>query len=60
MASIERTITFEETAAGVVVTYTAEFQPQGAAKLAEPLLPLALKKLGDDAAEQMERVLSRL
>lgn len=54
------TMTFEQTATGTRVTYRAEFNPQGAAKLVTPLLPLGLKKLGDDAAEQMEKVLSRL
>jgi len=42
------------------VTYTAEFNPEGAAKLIEPLMPLGLKKLGDDAAESMQRELEKL
>lgn len=44
----------------VQVRYTAEFEPHGAAKLVEPLLPLALKKLGDDAAASLEECLRRL
>jgi uncharacterized protein YndB with AHSA1/START domain len=36
------TIRFAESPDGVTVTYTAEFDPQGAAKLVEPLLPLGL------------------
>lgn len=54
------TMRFTESPDGVSVTYTAEFDPRGAAKLVEPLLPLGLKKLGDDAAEQMKQVLERL
>jgi hypothetical protein len=44
----------------VRVQYHAEFHPQGAAKLVQPLLPLGLKKLGDDSAQQLERCLRRL
>ena len=54
------TITFDSDGPMTVVTYRAEFAPQGAAKLAEPLLPLGLKKLGDDAEEQMAKCLRRL
>lgn len=54
------TMTFEEAGGQTTVTYTAEFSPEGAAKLVEPLMPLALKKLGDDAAEGMQRELNRL
>ncbi len=53
-------ITVEDAGDRVVVHYHAEFDPHGIAKLAEPLLPLGLKKLGDDAAEQMEKCLRRL
>lgn len=41
----------------VRVTYRAEFRPQGMLKLATPLLPPALKVLGDSAAAQLEKVL---
>ena len=54
------TMTFEQTAEGTRVTYHVDFDPQGAAKLAEPLMPLGLKKLGDDAAGRMHEVLERL
>ena len=54
------TIRFVESPDAVTVTYTAEFDPQGAAKLVEPLMPLGLKKLGDDAAERMQKVLEQL
>jgi uncharacterized protein YndB with AHSA1/START domain len=54
------TMTFEEADGQVRVTYTAEFTPHGAAKLAEPLMPIGLKKIGDDAAEQMESCLQAL
>jgi carbon monoxide dehydrogenase subunit G len=54
------TITVEPDGEGSKVTYHAEFSPQGAAKLTHPLLPLGLKKLGDDAAEQMEQCLAKL
>lgn len=53
-------ITVEQDGDRVSVTYRAEFHPQGVAKLAEPLLPLGLKKLGDDAARQMEQCLRQL
>ena len=54
------TITVEQQGDDVQVTYRAEFRPEGAAKLATPLLPPALKALGDAAADQMEECLRRL
>lgn len=54
------TMRFDQTPEGVAVTYTAEFEPQGLAKLAAPLMPLGLKKLGDDAAESLEAALKQL
>jgi hypothetical protein len=54
------TMTFEENGGQTSVNYTAEFKPEGAARLIEPLMPLGLKKLGDDAAESMRRELERL
>jgi carbon monoxide dehydrogenase subunit G len=54
------TMEFEEIGDRTRVTYTAEFKPEGAAKLIEPLIPLGLKKLGDDAAESMQRELEKL
>lgn len=57
---MQDTMRFDQTPAGVVVTYTAEFEPQGVAKLAAPLMPLGLKKLGDNAAASLETALQRL
>ena len=55
------TITFERTAeGGTAVTYNAEFNPTGAAKLATPLLPPALKVLGDKVAASLEEKLAAL
>ncbi|MCF6376304.1 SRPBCC family protein [Nocardioides KLBMP 9356] len=54
------TITVEQKGDDVQVSYRAEFHPEGAARLATPLLPPALKALGDAAAEQMEECLRRL
>ncbi|GAA5108251.1 SRPBCC family protein [Alloalcanivorax gelatiniphagus] len=54
------TITVEQQGGDVQVTYRAEFHPVGAAKLATPLLPPALKVLGDTAAKQMDTCLRRL
>ncbi|WP_370288830.1 SRPBCC family protein [Nocardioides sp.] len=54
------TMRFEQTPAGVQITYIAEFHPRGAAKLATPLMPLGLKKIGDDAAQSMQETLARL
>jgi carbon monoxide dehydrogenase subunit G len=45
---------------GTRVHYTADFTPTGVAKLATPLLPLGLKKLGDSAAAQMKACLDDL
>ena len=45
---------------GTLVRYTADFSLKGAARLAAPLLPLGLKRLGDSAAEQLARCLNRL
>jgi uncharacterized protein YndB with AHSA1/START domain len=54
------TITFESTGTGTSVTYHAEFSPEGAAKLAEPLMPVALKILADKVAASMEEKLAQL
>jgi uncharacterized protein YndB with AHSA1/START domain len=55
------TITFASTAdGGTEVTYHAEFHPTGAGKLVEPLLPPALKVLGDKVAAQMTEKLEQL
>ena len=54
------TITFEATGTGTSVTYHAEFNPEGAAKLAEPLMPAALKVLADKVAASMQEKLDQL
>lgn len=54
------TITLEETGAGTTVTYHLDVRPQGAARLAEPLLPLGLRKLADDTIASLEECLRRL
>ncbi len=56
------TITFEPTGTGTgtSVTYHAQFSPEGAAKLAEPLMPAALKVLADKVAASMQERLDRL
>jgi uncharacterized protein YndB with AHSA1/START domain len=52
---------FESAPTGeTTIRYTVDFTPQGAAKLLAPLMPLGLKKLGDDAAAQMRSVLEEL
>ena len=52
---------FESAPTGeTTVRYTVEFQPRGVARLLEPLMPLGLKKLGDDAAEHMRTALEQL
>jgi uncharacterized protein YndB with AHSA1/START domain len=58
--TLHDTITVEDHGDEVRVTYRAEFHPEGALKLATPLLPPALKALGDSAAGQMEECLRRL
>lgn len=54
------TVTFEGGAAGTTVTYRAEFEPEGVLKVAEPLMPLGLKRLGDRTAAQLEKKLAGL
>lgn len=55
------TITFSATPeGGTAVTYKAEFDPHGAAKLAEPLMPVALKLLADKVAESLHDRLEQL
>lgn len=58
--ALHDTMTFARDGDGTTVTYRAEFEPQGAAKLAEPFLPVALKKIGDDTAAQLSRSLDAL
>lgn len=62
---VRDTITFEaepgESGNGrTIVTYRSEFSPVGAAKLAEPLLPPALKILGDKVSARLKECLDAL
>ena len=54
------TITFESTGTGTSVTYHAEFELQGVAKLTTPLMPPALKVLADRVAGSLEEKLAAL
>lgn len=54
------TITFRETATGTAVTYRAEFEFKGVAKVVAPLLAPVFKKFGDDAERGLRRALERL
>lgn len=54
------TITVAGSETNAQVTYVAEFEFHGAAKLVDPFMGLPLKKLGDDAAESMQRELEKL
>lgn len=54
------TIEVQASPSGTRVHYLAEFQPQGPARLFEPLLGPGLKRLGDRAKAQLERCLARL
>ncbi len=54
------TITFDGDASGTTLTYHAEFEPVGVAKLIEPLLPLGLKRLGDKTSDSLEERLRSL
>ena len=54
------TITVTPAGAGTTVTYHAEFNPQGGARLTEPLMPAALKILADRVAASLEETLQRL
>ncbi len=59
------TITFESSTddtgnGSTSVTYRSEFQPVGAAKVVEPLLPPMLKILGDKVAASLEEHLQAL
>ena len=54
------TLTFVARGPETSVTYHAEFNPEGAAKLAAPLMAPALKLLADKVAASMEEELARL
>ncbi|MCB0907014.1 MAG: SRPBCC family protein [Nocardioidaceae bacterium] len=57
---MEDTIRFHAEGDRTRVDYIARFEPQGLTKLVTPLMAPFFKKLGDDAAESLERTLSRL
>jgi len=42
---------------GAVVTYDARLEPRGMLRLADPLLGLAFRRIGDRAAAGLRRVL---
>lgn len=54
------TITFESRGEGTTVTYHAQFDPSGAAKLATPLMPAGLELLASKVASSLEDHLNRL
>lgn len=54
------TMTFAGDDQQTAVTYRAEFIPKGVAKLAEPLLPLGLKVLGDTTSDSLQEHLEQL
>ncbi len=54
------TMTFETHGAGTAVTYHADFELHGPAKLTTPLMPPALKILADRVAASLEERLSAL
>ena len=53
-------ITVTGTDATAEVTYHAEFEFHGLTKLADPFMGPPLKKLGDDAQEQLQQALEKL
>lgn len=54
------TMEFATTPGGTTVTYTADFQFKGIARLVAPLLTPALTKLGDEAERGIREALLRL
>lgn len=54
------TIELVERTGGTYVHYTADYTLKGVAKLAEPLGAVVLNRIGDQAAEQMQRCLDGL
>jgi hypothetical protein len=60
MVISEDTITFRSGAGGgSEVTYDADLRPKGVLKLADPILALMFKRLGDNAKAGLERELNR-
>jgi hypothetical protein len=56
----EDTISVRPTDGGCEVTYEADLRPKGLMKLADPLLGLMFKRLGDNAAAGLRRELAAL
>ena len=54
------TMEIEPHGTGSRVTYTADFAFSGVAKVVAPLLAPALKKLGDEAEEGLQKALAKL
>lgn len=54
------TITVVPHADGSEITYVADIQMQGAAKLATPVVKLVFEKIGSDTEDDMVRVLNNL
>lgn len=54
------TITVEPEGTGSRVTYTADVEMQGAAKLATPAVKVIFEKLGNEVEEKLVEVLGRL
>lgn len=54
------TITVRPHGTGSEITYVADIQLQGAAKLATPVVKLVFEKIGSDTEDDLVRVLNRL
>lgn len=54
------TMTFRQIGGGTEVTYRAEFEFKGVARLAQPLLKGQFRKLGDEAEQGMHDALQKL
>lgn len=54
------TMTFTSSGTATTLVYEAEFELTGAAKLAQPLMPIGLKRLGDAAEKQIRECLEAL
>jgi carbon monoxide dehydrogenase subunit G len=54
------TLTFRPADGGTEITYRADLEMHGAAKLATPVMKLAFEKLAGDTEKQMTEVLNKL
>ena len=57
MAKIRDTMTFEPQGTGCLVTYDANIEMKGIAKLLDPIFALAFKRVGDRAIESLKEKL---